>query len=391
MRLYFTACVPLFCLTPALTAQFTITDANVSYTNTITAQVGGGAATSADFAVSTCTPDHLWGNQWCFSVSGSNAGQVFDNVGNGGYSQVSPSADTSIQQLTNVATLGLFDATITDIVTSTGPASGQLLSTLSVVNTSAGTITLKLYHFCDIDFNNSNAPDFSLPNAGPQNFIIGDNMPCGGCISFKALTPADHFECGDWFAPGGPAAANIIAGADLADQGLPFSGAAPTQDDWCGAFQWNVTLAPGATGTAVIQLDIPTSGTPGTTANLGVAVGGAGGPPVMGVSSPRVGREFSVRFTNGGSATSATILLGFDGAPSQTPVFGLQLMTPVSGIVTTFPIALTAGSGQTSFVIGCDLALNGLPMCMQGFVVDPTSPAVLPLAHTDMIVATIGD
>ena len=172
--------------------------------------------------------------------------------------------------------------------------------------------------------------------------MIGDDQPCGGCATFSALTPADRYGCGDWTTAGGPAGSAISAGADLSNTGLPF---ALPNDDWCGAFQWTRTLAPGASDGFEIAIEMSTGGMAGTSANLGTAVGGAGGAPTLGAPAvPRLGRLFQLDVGNGGAATTATILIGIDAAPVQAPVFGLQVMTPASGIIATAAVPLARRS-----------------------------------------------
>jgi hypothetical protein len=374
------------CAMPALTAQaFTITSGNVTYTNVISNTVPG--STSSVFDVNTCTSDHLWDNHWCFAVN-NGAGRVFDDVGNGSYSQT-PSPGTMLQTIGNAAALGQIDATILDTVTSTGPQSGELLSLLTVTNRTANTITVKIYHFTDLDVNATNAPDYSLPGSGPQRFVIGDDQPCGGCATFSAVTPAGRFQCGDWTSAGGPPGVNITAGADLANTGLPF---ALPNDDWCGAFQWSRTLAPGASDAFQISIAVTSRGMTGTNSTTGIAVGGTGGPPtLLGATAARVGRSFRLNVANGGAAANATILLGIDAAPMQAPIFGLHVMTPISGILAAIDVPLTAGAGSLSFAIPCEVGSLGVPLCTQVFVLDPTSPALLPLAHSLLLLSTVGD
>lgn len=365
-----------------LSAQdYTLTDANVTYTQTLNPTVGAGTEV---FRASSCSTDELFAQHWCFSVDGSGVGDTFSDAdAHGAYAQASGGPNAMTQIYTDVKGLGLFDATWDDVVSSTGPEAGTLISSLTVTNTSASTITLKLYSFADVDFNNSCCGDFSLSGSNPERFRLSDNLPCGGCLDFEG-PGADFYYADIWNLATGPND-QIMMGNDLPNTGIPFaSSTAPL--DFTGAFQWTVTLAPGRSETVVTSISAVRIGTPASVANVGVGSGGT--IPTITGTAPRVGYDFSIDVANGTGAT-ATLLIALDPAPVQVGVFGLQILA--SPPITTASVALTGGVGSLNLVAPCNPAFAGIALATQALVIDPGSPAAFTISASDILVSTIGD
>lgn len=127
--------------------------------------------------------------------------------------------------------------------------------------------------------------------------------------------------------------------------------------------------------------------TPGTNENFGIAVGGTINPVLTSCTPARIGHPLRLDVTGGGPGP-ATLLLSVAPAPVQAPAFGLHILaTPILASPT---IALSGGKGSLTLPLSIDPGLVGLKLVSQCIVSDATSPAALPLSHSDLLVSEIG-
>ncbi len=382
---------------PCLAQAFTLTSGNTTW-NWVpqAAPVAFGTITFPTFWTSPCDPDpaaaedqsnlYQWGLG--FSVVGSNFGRPFSDNGHGSYLQSPSGTDIMVETITDVASLGLMDATILTMVRDTGPASGYVTHNCAIVNTSGSQLDIKIYVHANIDVGGAfdYDDDFSLPAAGPDRILISDNPgtpanDCGRCTELWGLNP-DRYEVGG----SSTISTSCDGGIDLADSGLPFFSGSDLE---CG-FQWDLSIPPGGNATVdfALSMNHTYSGTLGSATNTGVALGAGGPAPAISASTtPILGQPLDIDLTNMGAAGTATILLG---TATQLPAFGLTL--GISPVLTTVSVGLSGGVGTLSLPASeCDPALGGVPFSWQAFAIDNGSPAALPLIHTDVLTTVFGD
>ncbi len=379
-------CLALAGIAASSTAQTVqLSDANMVFTWSGTSFISGFSLVGADG--SACdNADNLFAWHWCYALDGG-AGQTLDENGHGNY-LVAPSGSTqATQTITDVDGHGAFDATVVDVVRSTGSDAGYVEHDLTLISTSSGPINLKVYLFVDADYNGVPS-NTTLPGSGPDRFLISaPTSTCGGCFEITADSP-DHYGVGAFNDPNRPEL-RIVAGNDLSDNGLPFGPA-----DFTGAFQWNVSLIPGAQRTlrATTGHNDVFVGQPGGVTYFGNTVGGASGPPTLTTGqTPVLGQPLDIVVGNGGSASSTTLLFG-GASQSATVPNCAGLTVGFSLILASVPLPLTGGSASLTLDAStCDTTILGIDFLWQAFVIDQTSPACFPLIHSDVMVVRYGD
>lgn len=369
-------------LLPAQT--YTLTDANVAYTQSHANTPGDSCA---NFSVAGCASDDVYAFSWCFSLDGTTFGTTLDPIDpHAGYLQLQSSPNLMTQFFTDVQGMGLFDAVWEDFVQSTGPNSGDLISTLSITNRSQADLLIRVYSYLDADFNagccGANG-DYTLPRSGPGRISIGDNDSCGGCLEFTGVG-ATHYQVDSFNGPFAPRL-NIQVGGIPLNLGLPFASES-NPDDFTAVFHWSATIPANRSRTFIAQVSSIRAGNAASVTNVGVSSGGT--IPMLSGSPPRIGREFSI-FVTGGAGPMATLLLALDPSPGQVPVFGIQLLA--SPPIATVSIPLIAGTGSLALVAPCEPAFGGVALATQAVVVDPGSPAAIPISTSDILVSTIGN
>ncbi len=370
-------------LAPALASQsFEIEDGNVRLVRHPRAVPG---LFSSVFSATPCAESHLHGNEWCYSIGGSGVGRAIDGTGHGDYARTTLGSVALQQDIEDLDGLGLLDVTVVDSVASTGAERGILVTTATFSNVSDSPVGVRIYNFCNVDLNDTccgEYGDYSLACSGPQRFSVADAEDCGGLLVCDA--PGAHsFQAED------PAtlAAAIVAGAPLTSGGLPF-GSPDDPVDFAGAFGWQVTLAPAATFSCAVTIESIRTGTAPAITHTGLSIGGATIPTLHSLALPRIGASIELEVRDAGS--SATVLLLSVGAPAvQVPLLGLAVLAPP--IAAAIPLTVIGGEATYALDLACDPALGGTSVAAQVFVADPTSPASLPLSHSDVLVATIGD
>ncbi len=372
-----------------VSAQFTISDGNASFSWTPAAVIG---ANIVDFTAShPCPLDNMGSWGWSYSVPGSHSSEVIDDFGHGSYNSF-VLADTAVQTIGDVDTTGLFNAEVLDFVQSSGPDSGYVEHLLIVQNIAPDPISLKIYCHWDVNLNWTPFNDQVLPASGSDRILFDDGSSCGGFFECHAVAP-DHWGISP-FVMFGPHDNNvpewIRSGWDLFDSQFQ-----PTviTDIVC-AFQWNVTIGPGESRSFLTTSghNHQYVGSEGTAQNVGTAVGGAFGAPTVSSPRPVIGQDLELTVDFAGPATIATLLFGAGSPPATLPnCGGFTVGFPI--VLAAVPIGLSSGSGSLVLpgsMLG-DLTSAQVPFLWQAFAADPTSPACFPLSHSDVLVTTFGD
>jgi len=222
---------------------FTISDGDVFFTQGNTTTTAAGSGTSgANFRVTGAAgTDHLFQNTWFYRVDGVDAREfAFNNQS--GLTVVAGNTATQNFVFPN------FSAALTYRVSDTGLNEGFCEQLLVVTNTTSAPISLALYNYADFDMNATAATD-SAVLAGPDNIAISDAGITANFIGVAANA----------YNVGGFGAARLgLNDADIdsfSNTGLPFG-----PGDFTGAWQWNLQIGVGQSGTLRELLVIPAPG-----------------------------------------------------------------------------------------------------------------------------------
>ncbi len=230
-----TAVLAGLALTPPLTAQVgsggTISDGNATFTQGDSPTGAAGAAGVGPLAEMRVTgpagADQVFQNWWWYRVEGFDAREyAFADA-----TSFSWSGTTGTLTYVNAN----FRTTMTDMVASTGPASGQVTTSVAVTNVTVNPITIHLFNYQDFDLQPNLADDVATL-VGPGRIRVSDaaRVAIG---EFRGSGSA-AYQVGAF-----PALRTILTNATadtLANTGLPFG-----PGDFTGAYEWDVTLLPG--------------------------------------------------------------------------------------------------------------------------------------------------
>lgn len=373
--------------TPCVDAQtFTIQQQNATFTWSSAASVG--AASNVGFSASSCNlDDHLFAWHWCLALPGQGAFPIRDHS-HGSYSR-SGSADRMTQSIVDLNGLQAFDATVEDRVVATGTDSGYVAHSLTLTNRRSTAQSARVYLYVDADYNGSSF-NYTTAESAPNRLIVSSGSSCGGCFEIWADAP-DHFQV-NAVGQSNSVFSNIQSGSPLPNRGLPFASAA-NPNDFEGGFEWNVTLAPGASRTlrSVTGHNDLWVDTPARQRNLLSALGGPSGTPTLTATRPTLGQNCFLSIAGCGPAASATLLFGVGRSATLPNCAGLTV--GFLTVVAADPIPLTGGAATLRLrgrpCVG--LGAGGIPLKFQVFVLDQSSPACLPFLHSDVLELTFGD
>ncbi|MCA8943017.1 MAG: hypothetical protein KDB80_10695 [Planctomycetes bacterium] len=366
-----------------LAAQsFRVVDSNVELIRHLRSMPG---LFSVEFSATPCAESHVFGADWCYSIVGSGFGRAIDGLGNGGYLRTHHTASLVEQRIADVDSIGAFDIVWLDAVVSTGPESGAWTSTLTLTNVTTVPLAVRLYAFSNPDLNDMGSGefgDYTLPCSTPGRILVGDEEDCGGFVSIEAVDSSS-------FQIGAPVdvATTITSGDPLSDSTLPF-GAVESPVDVAVAFAWEATLAPSESLTGIVIVESVRRGVAGDVVHVGLSGGGAATPTLDCVGLPRIGRTLPLVVGTDGDR-SGVMLFSLTSTPTQVSALGLAIIA--DPIVAAVAFVAVAGNACYVVSLGCDAALIGASIAAQALVDDPSSPADLPLSHSDIVVTTIGD
>ncbi|HEX6813894.1 MAG TPA: hypothetical protein VF384_19890 [Planctomycetota bacterium] len=345
-------------------AQLIISDGNMNVvTGTLPATQ---VPTTFDLRGDTLALDHGFEHSWFFRIAGDTREWSLRNVGPVTQG-VTATSDHLDRDLADVDSRGLLRASIDVDVYDAGPASGVVISRLTVMNISVSPITVDLFCYTDLDIANTTGND-AVTGTGSSHFVTDST---GVRIEVRAIGN-DRSDCGAY-----PTIRNLLTNASLDNLG---NGLPPFSGDYTGAFQWqNRTLAPFQQRTFNVLIAIDTAAAaPPHVEHYGAGNGALGEIhtqtlPLQDNSQVRV---FSLGLKNAAPNQVYRTLIGF--APFFAPVIpGLELWVDpfqLFGVWGIGGLTSPTGSAIETFSIPASPYLTGLAIYSQSFYVSASAP-----------------
>jgi len=248
---------------------------------------------------------------------------------------------------------------------SAGPASGVMVSRVTVMNISNAPVAVDIFGYTDVDIAGSAGNDVCIGTLD-RHFV---NDPSGVQIEVRGID-ALHSDVGAW-----PTIRDVLTDNSpnmLSDTLPPFSG------DYTGAFQWTHALQPFEQRTFTIVIAIDTAAVvPPLVEHYGAGNGSdfeihADELPLQNLLAPH---SFSVRMKGALPLTEYRIATGV--APwSPLPFIpGIDLWVDPFGLVGVFGgFTDIDGAAEKTFAIPLTTYLTGFSAYHQCFYVDATAP-----------------
>ncbi len=233
-------------LSVAIPAQaLTLSDGNMNFVTGIlsaTAQTPRTLALRAD----ALAINHGFEHWWYYRIAGDPREFSFRNLG-GVTSSVAPSNDHADRDFANVDNRNLLKASLDFDTYNAGPASGVVISRMTVMNTSNAPVTLNVFCYTDLDIAGTFGDD-TCTGTNSSHFV---SDPSGVQIEIRAIGN-DLSEVAAY-----PIVRNRLTNVtvDNLNGALP-----PFAGDYSGAFQWqNRTLQPFEQRTFTIAMAVDTA------------------------------------------------------------------------------------------------------------------------------------
>lgn len=350
-------------LAAGLSAQLTITDANM-VVDTSDPSATSNLPRTINLRSDAIAADQAFEHWWYYRISGDTEESALKDIGvtSGGITTAGDHADRDFD---DVDARGLLKASIDMDTYSAGPASGVVISRLTVMNTSNAPYDIDLFGYTDIDVGGTFADD-TCTGTLTSHFITD---PTGIQIEVRGIgaTSSDVLAY--------PALRSSLSDAvvdNLADTLPPFAG------DYTGAFQWTATLQPfeQRTFTIVIAVDSPALVPPLTESY------GAGNGSVFEVHATEVllqdlvtPRTFAVRMKNALPSAEYRIVTGVAPWTPLPFIPGVDLWVDPLSLVGVYGGFTDAnGEAQEVFTIPPSPYLTGFSAYHQCFYVDAAAP-----------------
>lgn len=302
---------------------------------------------------------------WYYRLDGDTRESALTTVG-GVSPNVRASATHADRDFTDLDARGLLKANQDFDVYSTGPASGVVLSRMTLMNISNSPLTVDLFAYADVDVAGTFFND-TCTGTTTSHFVSD-----GTGIQIEVRAPgADRSDVAAW-----PALRDLLSDGnldDLANVHPPFAG------NYTGAFQWeDRTLQPfeQLTFTLVFAID--------TVANIPPLIehyGAANGStfeidtvelPLQDNSQPRA---FRVRIKNALPNAIHRMVVGLTPWPALPFIPGIDLwIDPLSIIAVYGGLTSATGTAELSYLIPPSPYLAGISAYFQGFYVDAAAP-----------------
>lgn len=347
----------------SLSAQITITDANMSVTSAPPATLSS-TPRAMDLVSDALAIDQAFEHWWYFRVDGDSRETPLRSVG-GFNEEVAPSGTHGDRDFDDLQARGLLKASHDLDTYSAGPASGVVISRLTVMNTSNGPLDIDIFGYTDVDIAGSFGNDVATGTL--DSHFVTD--PTGIQIEVRGID-ADASEIGAY-----PTIRNDLADNnvdDLSNSAPPFSG------DYTGAFQWTQTLDPfeERTFTIVIAVDTAAVAVP-VVANYGAGNGDtfqihATELPLQDLTQARI---FNVRAKNALPNVPYRVITGLTPMAPYPFIPGIDLWVEPLSIVAVWDGLTTAtGDIEQPFLIPPTAYLTGIAIYHQAFYVDVAAP-----------------
>ncbi len=221
------------------------------------------------------TADHLYAQWMFFRVSGDARELPFGNYGPAGGPDSGAltgtlSGDTMTYHFTRLDGTGAAQFTADwslKLQAGATPGTATVTHTVTITNTTASPLTLSMFHYLDYDL--ADDPSGHSATGGLSGMTITKDS---FAATYKPVTgPSLASPTAYQVAPGGLNSLDSLLldsnVTNLNNTGLPF-----TDGDWTGAYQWDLTLAPGESRTIQFEMGVTPVPEPG----FALAVAGFG-------------------------------------------------------------------------------------------------------------------
>lgn len=380
--------VSALALAAAAAGQFPciVQDGNAAYTfngpGTDCTTPGG----TSNFAANAI--DHLYQHWWWLSVDGAGPACTLNDlpIGNITADCTGLSGKKATLRIADWDGTGKIRAVWDLWVSSTGSTTGLIASRMTLFNTSAAPVTVRLFGYVDVD-NSGATGDTATPLAGwpAGNHVVTDSaLPPR--VYVTALNFA-HWEIGTYAALR-TAIRNIggVTTYNLADTNT-MGGAG----DHTSAFQWDAVLAPGTSSTAWVSVGIdhePPCQQRANSTTYCTGKAGTNGVPVWDVAAqPFAATNMPLTITGGLAGASPIAALGIGQGNVAFPPIGTICVLPIG---VTFGLAPfdASGTSRTPIPLPGNASVCGATLFLQAFFAD--AGAAGNIAHTDGLAITLG-
>jgi len=359
------ACAAILVFAAVVPAQLTISDGNM---NVVSGALSPTAQTPCTLQLRSDATlvNHAFEHWWYYRVAGDTQEFALRNVGTVTQG-ITAASDHLDRDFMNVDSRSLLRASVDMDVYDSGPASGVVISRLTVMNISASPVTASFFCYTDLDITGTAANDFAT-GTGSRHFVTDSS---GVQIEVRAFGN-DRSEIGAY-----PTIRNMLTNTavdNLSNTLPPFTG------DYTGAFQWDRTFQPLEQRTFTVLLAVDTAATlPPLVENYGIGNGPFGEihTQTIPLQDNSQVRTFSIAMKGAVPSTIYRTVIGF--APYNAAPFigGLDFWVDPFAIIGVWGEArLTSATGTTieTFMIPSSPYLTGLAVYSQHFYFDVTAP-----------------
>ncbi len=329
--------------------------------------------------------DQLFGNWWWYRAAADTREHAFNNSATSGYlgAVVGPKGDSAVLRWVNVDGKG-FNAELTYRIYSTGVDSGVLSECLMISNPSTAQLNLTVFNYADFDV--CGAAGDSSTILIPPSPAIQQRITDATCTvrAYFLGCRASAYQTGAF-----ATIRTLLNNAtidNLNNTGDPFG-----PGDWSSAYQWRLSIAPGASETVYEALacgkEVPCCD-PATVRPYCVAKPGTNGLPRWGDNPLYVCGQTELKVLNGLTGSAPIVFVGLVPVCIPVPPFGTLAISPTLASF-NMPAFNTAGVSAACLTVPNNPALCGLQLYMQAWFGDPGA-AGFPVAHTEGCCFTLG-
>jgi hypothetical protein len=346
-----------------LPAQIALTDGN---TSTVLGPLAPLSVAPPAFALrgDALTTNHGYQHGWYYRVAGDTREFSLRAIG-GVTSGVVPGDLHGDVDLANVDNRGLLKASLDYDIYDAGPASGVLISRLTLMNRSNAPVTVNVFGYVDLDVGATTADQVI---ANPNSHFVSDVT--GVQVEVRGIGN-DLTEVGLW-----PAVLNKLTNATLTTLN---NSVAPLTGDYTGAFQWqDRTLAPFEQRTFQVVFAIDTAALVIPLVDHYGAGNGSSfevhsqSTPLQDNTQPRT---FSVQMKGALPGALYRIASAFNPWTPAPFIPGIDLwVEPVSIFAVFGGLTSPTGEAQEVFTIPPSPYLTGFSVYHQCFYVDAAAP-----------------
>lgn len=351
-------------LAAAVPAQLTISDGNM---NAVVGALSATAQTPPSFALraDALAINHAFEHGWYYRIAGDAREFTLRNLG-GVTQAVTASNDHGDRDFANVDNRSLLKASLDYDTYDAGPASGVVISRLTLMNRSNAAVTFDVFCYADLDIAGSSSND-TCTGTNSSHFVSDGS---GVQVEVRAIGN-DLSMVGAY-----PTVRNLLSNAvvdNLSGALPPFSG------DYTGAFQWqNRTLQPFEQRTFTVAFAVDTT----AAALPSVEHYGAGNGTNFEIHTTTLPlqdntqqRLFACQMKGALPNVEQRTILGLTPSTPFPYIPGLDLwVLPASIIAVYGGLTSATGEAQEQFAIPASPYVAGVSLFFQVFSVDAAAP-----------------